>query len=229
VRTCVLQRTCYVRKCGSDACETQEWGDSTTLEFRLDGTMARHSHRNHDRSQWTTTYEYDSAGKLLTTHHQNGVELIGVTVHEYDAASRLARVSYRPQGGDARTVESYEYLATGCKIKTHYTDPASRPPVTAWGIEGTDAAYSARGAVTLTTQYNERDQPGKVLFLDAAGRELSRVELRYDERGNMVEEAQTHSDETLPAEMLASLNEAQRETVRSLFWGGGKFVQRTHR
>jgi hypothetical protein len=229
VRTCRLQRTSYFRRCGSDACETQEWSDSTTLEFRLKGAVARHSHRNHDGSEWTTTYDYDDAGRLLMVRHANSGGLAGVTLHEYDTSNRLGRVLYQPQGREARTVEIYEYSITGCKKKTHFTDPAAERPITAWGIEGTDAAYGAQGAVTLTTQYNERDQPTEVLFLDSAGCQVSRVELRYDQAGHMVEESQTHADETLPAEMLASLNEEQRETVRALFGSGGKFVSRTHR
>ena len=97
------------------------------------------------------------------------------------------------------------------------------------GIEGTDAAYSAPGAVTLSTYYNEREQPTEVHFLDAAGSQVSRVDLLYDQAGRLVEEAQIHSDEVLPSEMLTSFNEAQRASVRALFGAGGKFVRRTHR
>jgi hypothetical protein len=69
----------------------------------------------------------------------------------------------------------------------------------------------------LSTYYNEREQPTEVYFLDSAGCQVSRVDLLYDEAGRLVEEAQTHSDEVLPSEML------------TLFGGGGKFVQRAHR
>ena len=112
--------------------------------------------------------------------------------------------------------ESYEYSATGCKKKTHYVDLAAQGPNTnySWGIEGTDGAYSAPGAVTLSTYYNEREQPTEVHFLDAAGCQVSRVDLLYDDAGRLVEEAQTHSDEVLPSEML------------TLFGAGGKFAQR---
>jgi YD repeat-containing protein len=68
-----------------------------------------------------------------------------------------------------------------------------------------------------------------VLFHDTAGRQLSRVEFRYDEAGHMVEETETNSEDALPPEMLAALNQAQLQTVRTLFSAGGKPVQRTHR
>lgn len=229
VQKCRLERTCFIRKCSAEACETREWSDSTAIEFLPNGDMAQSSHQNQDGSDAITTCEYDIAGKLLTVRNQSGGALVGLTVHEYDGARRLVRVLYRPQTGNERITTSYEYDSTGRKKKTQYlTDHGSNSHF-AWGIEGTDAAYSAPGAVAASTHYNEREQPTEVLFLDAEGRPLSRVDLRYDQAGHLVEEAQTHSTEVLPPEILASSNEAQRETLRALFGGGGKFVQRTHR
>jgi len=192
--------------------------------------MAWHSYRNHDSPEGITTFEYDDAGRLVSIRNESAGALVGLTLHEYDPAGRLARVLYRPQTGSERITESYEYASTGRKKKTQYADLTAqgRSANYAWSIEGTDAAYSAPGAVAVSTYYNEREQPTEVHFLDTAGRPVSRVDLRYDEAGRLVAEAQTHSDEALPPEMLASFNEAQRETVRAIF-GGGKFVQRTHR
>ena len=65
-------------------------------------------------------------------------------------------------------------------------------------------------------------------FHDAEGRPLSRVEFRYDEAGNLVEEAQTRSEEALPPELLASLNEAQLQAFPSLFGAAGEPVRRLH-
>jgi hypothetical protein len=201
------------------------------LEFRADGALARRSHHNPDGSEWMTAYEYNDGGRLTTARSDNGGGLMDLQVYEYDTPGRLIRVSARPQGGADRIVESYEYSDTGGKKKTRYVDETAQRPDThyAWGVEGTDSAYSAPGAATLTTLYNERDQPTDVLFHDTAGRQLSRVEFRYDEAGHMVEEAQTNAEETLPPETLASLNQAQLETVRALFGAGGKPIQRTHR
>jgi len=57
------------------------------------------------------------------------------------------------------------------------------------------------------------------LFRDLAGRELGRVEFRYDDAGRLMEEAQTRSEEVLPPEMLAS---------RGFFGAGGDSIRRTH-
>ena len=229
VHQCRLERTLFLRRCGADACETKESSDGATIEFRPNGAIAWRSHRNHDGSEWIAAYEYDAAGKLLTIRNESGGAVVGVTVHQYDGAGRVVRVLYRPQTGGERITESYEYASTGTKKKTQYVDLTDHPNAhRVWSIEGTDAAYSAPGAVAVSTDYNEREQPAEVRFLDPAGRLVSRVDLRYDDAGHLVEEAQTHFAELLPPEMLASFNEAQCEAVRALFGGGGKFGRSTH-
>ena len=69
VRTCRLQRTWYSRRCVGDACETEERSDITTLEFRVDGSLARRWHHNPDGSDWTATYEYNDTGRLKDHAH----------------------------------------------------------------------------------------------------------------------------------------------------------------
>jgi YD repeat-containing protein len=143
----------------------------------------------------------------------------------------LLRVVARRQSEGDRIVEAYEYDASGRKKKTFYVDLAAQRPNThyAWGVEGTDSAYSAPGAASLVTLYDERDQPTDVLFHDTAGRELSRLEFRYDDAGRLIEEVQMNNEDALPPEILASLNEAQLETARALFGVGGAGFRRAHR
>ena len=152
-----------------------------------------------------------------------------VHFYEYDNAGRLLRVFARNEDGD-RIVETYEYDASGYKSKTLHLDVTAQRPNTQylWGVETTDSAYSAPGATTLITIYNHRDQPAQLVFRDVAGRELSRVEFRYDGAGQLLEEAQTSSEEILPPELIASLNPAQLETLRGLFGAGGDAIRRTH-
>ena len=203
----------------------------TTLEFRSDGSLARCLHHNPDGSELTSTYEYSGTGRLTTIRTENGSGLVDLQFYEYDSAGRLVRVIARPKGGGDRIAESYEYDAAGRKKKTLYVDSAAQRPDTqyAWGVEGTDSSYSAPGAATLTTLYNEREQPTDLLFYDATGHLLSRVAFGYDRDGNLVEEAQTNIAETLPPEMLTSLNQAQLDAVRALLGAAGEPIRRTHR
>lgn len=77
--------------------------------------------------------------------------------------------------------------------------------------------------------YDDREQPAELLFYDARGRLLSRVEFVCDRDGNLIEEAQTRAPEMLPPEMFTALNEAQLQTVRALFGAGPEPTRRQHR
>ena len=231
VRSCRIQRTWNVRRCGADSCETETRGDTTILEFRAEGALARRWHLNPDGSEWTSMYEYNGAGQLATVRTGNTAGAFDVHRYEYDAAGRLVLLVARVEGGADRIAERYEYDAVGRMKKTLYVDLAAQRPDThyAWGVEGTDTTYSAHGAATLTTFHNVRDQPIELLFHDTAGRPLSRVEFVYDEAGHLLEEAQTMMAEVMPPGILADMNPAQLEAVRALLGGGGSPIRRLHR
>jgi hypothetical protein len=230
VHTCQLQRNWYLRRCGAEACETEERNDISIIEFLANGFLARSRHHNSDGSEWTANYEYNDAGRLASVRSENGSGLVDLQIYEYNADGQLAHVIARPNGGGERITESYEYDACGRKKKTVYVDVAAQRANSyyCYGVEGTDTSYSAPGAATVTTLYNEREQPTGLHFHDAAGRLLSRVEFIYDGNGSLVEEAQTKAGEMLPPEMFASLNQAQLETVRALFGAGDEPLRRTH-
>jgi hypothetical protein len=229
VRSCRIERLWYLRRCGADACETDERKHVMRLEFRADGALAWQLDQNPDGSEWKITREYDDVGRLTMVRTES-VAGIRLQVYEYDNAARLLRVLARNADGNDRIIETYEYDASGCKIKTFYVDVAAQRQEThyAWGLEGTDSAYLAPGAAKLITLYNDRDQPASLSFHDLAGHELSRVEFRYDAAGQLIEEAQTRSEQALPPEIVASLNPAQLETVRELFVSGPNSLRRAH-
>ena len=209
-------------RCGSQACESEESGDSSTLEFRSDGSLAETRHRNPDGSEWSTVHRYRGDGRLDRIEYPDR----RLHIYEYDSSGRPARVIARTEDGSERIAESYEY-AQGRKEKTVLVDPADRPP-DAWGVEGTDSVYPVHGATCVTTIYNERDQPVEMQFRLGDGQLLSGVALRYDERGNLVEEAQSNADEAVPTALRDSLNAEQLETIR-VFFGVSEPNRRLHR
>jgi YD repeat-containing protein len=229
VRSCRLQRTWYSRRCGAGLCETDERGDTTIVEFRSDGALARRWHHNPDGSEWTSMHEYNGAGQLVIVRTENTARPVDVQRYEYDAAGRLVRLVARAQDGHDRIAETYEYDATGRKRKTLYVDLAAQRPDThySWDVEGTDCSYSAPGAATLTTFHNMGNQPTELLFHDTAGRPLSRVEFLYDKAGHLLEEAQTMMAEMLPPGMLVGMSPARLEAMRSLL--GAVPLRRLHR
>ena len=229
VQSCRLQRTWYSRRCGADLCENEERGDTTLVEFRPDGSLARRWHHNPNGSEWAWMYEYDAAERLVTVRTENTAVPVPVQHYEYDSVGRLVRLVARTEDGLDRLAESYEYDATGRKRKTFYVDLTMQGLATHYCFEGSDYGYSAPGAVTLTTLHNTRDQPIEVLFHDKAGRTLSRVEFVYDEAGHLLEEAQTIIAERLLPEMRTEVNPAQTEAMRALLGAGGVPVRCLHR
>lgn len=230
VQSCQLERIWYSRRCGADACQTEEHRDTRIVEFRADGTLARQWHRNPDGSEYTTTFHYNHTGQLLNVRTENADGLVGLQTYEYDTAGRLARLIARAKDGGERVAETYAYDVARRKKKTLYVDLTMQRPntQTAWGVEGSDSCYSAPGSATLTTVYDDGEHPSELLFHDVAGRLLSRVEFRYDEGGHLVEEAQSRAEETLPPELLANLNAEQLATVRTLF-GAAQPMRQIHR
>lgn len=230
VRACRLQRTWYTRRCGTDECEFEKGGDIADVEFRADGSLTRHWHHNPDGSEWTSTYEYNDADRLTALRMENEGAVVCLRLYDYDPAGRLVRVVDRPRDGGERIAESYEYGDAGIEKKTVYADLAAQRPNTlhGWAVEGTDGIFSATGATTMTTLYNGRGRPAELRFYDGSGLALSRVEFVYDHDGNLVEEAQSNSVETLPSEVRTSLSPAHLETLKSLFGMAGEPIRRKH-
>src|SRR5207247_8932730 len=90
VHTFRLQRCWYSRRCGAGACETEERSDTTTVEFRADGSLARRLHQNPDGSAWTATYEYNDTGRVTAMRTGNAAGPVDLQLYDYDAAGRLA-------------------------------------------------------------------------------------------------------------------------------------------
>lgn len=200
------------------------------MEFREDGSLARRWHRNPDGSEWTTTYQYD-AGRLTAVRTENGAAFVSLQIYEYDPEGRLVRVLGRSENAEDRIAESYEYDHDGRRKKTFYVDVASQRADTlySFGVEGTDAAYSAPGVTTLTTLYNEREQPIQLVFRDATGDLLKRVEFSYDADANLIQETQTNVADMLPPDAFTAMNPAQLEAVRAVLGGAGEPICHMHR
>lgn len=229
VCACRLNRTWFTRRCGADACETEESGDATDLEFNQDGTLSRQSHRNPDGSQWTVNYTYEyqlnqlSAVRLI---REDGVVL---STSEYDNEGGLLRIISHDVDSD-RTTEEYEYDAIGRKTKTKYVDIASQRPDTnySWGVEGTDTLYSAPGTAKLTTHYNDRDQPIELRFHDASDKVLNLVTFTYDTGGNLIEEVQMSASDTFD-DLFAEAPPGEVAAHRALLQSVTGPMRTTHR
>lgn len=217
VRLCELHRTSYPRSCGPDACETDERNDLTIVEFLSDGLLLRRFHKNPPpHGEWTSIYEYDSdSGHLSTERVDENGRLTSVRCLEYDSARRLSRVIVVDKDGGQFVAETYSYGRDGKMTKVVNIDSHLDTGNCTFGVDGTDAAYGAPGATTITSLYDGNKRPTEHLFHDGQRELVSRIDLRYDDRGNLIEEISTLHK--LPAEMAPELNAEQREAMRKFF------------
>ena len=229
VRRCDIARTWHAGRCGPDACETGERGDTSAVEFLQDGSVAKHWHRNHDGSEWTASYAHDDSGRLRTVRTTDLEGRVQSRRCEYDSEGRLLRVLAGAEDGPEHLVESYEYDAGGARTRTVHVDAAAQPPNTFYAVEGTDAFYSAPGAARVVTVYDIREQPAGMRFFDQDGRLLTSVDFIYDEAGQLIEEAQRRTLDVLPPDALARMNAAQLETLGRLLGVGDEPSRRRHR
>jgi hypothetical protein len=206
----------------------QEDCDHSIVEFRMDGAISRRWHQNWDSSEVTETHTYDVAGRLVSVQFESSTGPSVLRHYEYDHAGRLTRHLLRDSEGVERTIDSYSYDADSRKTKTHFVDLAAQRPNTnySWGVEGSKVFYSAPNAAKQTTSYDPAGRPTQLLFHDAAGALVSRVDFLYDESGNLAEETQMHTVSPL-ASVEANLPLEQREAIRNLF--SGPLSRRVHR
>jgi YD repeat-containing protein len=195
--------------------------------------MAQHHHHNPDGSEWISTYAYNANGLLQEIEARDTTSSVSKSIYLYDLSGRLQHVVTRLAGGTENTAQTFSYDDQR-KTKTQYLDSTSgRPDSTvAYTVEGSDAAVSAPGATSMTTVYDDQDRPVETLFRDSKHRVLSRVTLRYDDAGRIVEETQTtEAEPTLPPDMIAQLNAAQLQSVKIMLGvgEGGLRWKRTHR
>ena len=204
-------RVCWMER------RMDEWVHRSTEEFREDRQLLSYRHCNADGSECSGTHEYDEAGQLVATPSVDSNGNAYSFVYEYDALGRLTKVIQETAAGK-RIHETYEYDASGRKSRTQHMDiaPEKENMLYSFAVEGSSCSYSVRGAASVTTLYNEREQPAEVQVYNPEGVLLTRIVFSYDEHGNLIEEAQSNTWLGLiPANALEALSAEEVEEVRS--------------
>jgi len=145
VKSCRSEQTLSFRRCGADACDTEERCSVTTTEYDSEGQLLRQWCQNPNASEWTAVYTYDQSGRLPTIATDGTAGTPEIRTHYYDQAGRLERIGLKTSDSAERTVESFKYDCVGRKTKVLHIDLSSRRPDTTYGygVEGTTSAYSA--------------------------------------------------------------------------------------
>lgn len=164
--------------------------------FRPDGQLSEIEHHNPDGSTPREVRVYDEGGRL--TEHQWWAKDVVTRrgLHSYDRVGRPASTVTVDADGTKREAELCRYDDNGRKTKLVFLPvPESSDAScstgscgTMYGVEGTDAAYSAPGATTSTTTYDERELPSEVTFRDTSNAVVCRVLLSRDHDGRVLSE-----------------------------------------
>src|SRR5262249_48743304 len=188
------------------------------VEFRRDGFVQRRCYKNPapNSSEWTNLYDYNDANQLTAVRIERSGTIRIQQAFEYDSAGRMSHVIVHDEDGEQRIAETYSYEPDGRKTKVMHIDPklSSGDSPTMFGVDGTNVSYAAPGATSITSVYDEGGRPTEHLFRDSGGNLVTRIDLRYDEQGNLVEEVA--SQQQLPPEMTVNFSPEQLEAVRML-------------
>jgi hypothetical protein len=193
----------------------EEWQaprHSNLAHFHRDGRISGTEHHNPDGSISRSSYNYDETGRLTETQSRMDDGPIHRTIYHYDDSGRLIRTVRVDENGIQRDSETYSYDEGGRKTKVQI--PPRLEPNTDYffGIEGTELGYGATDAATMTTLYNDSQQPAEALFHDANHRLLRRVIFTRDSAGRLVkEEMQLGTEQTPFPEFEKALENAPPE------------------
>ena len=220
--------------------DREEWQavEHVTLRcFHPDGAVSNTDAHNPDGTIAHSRWLRDDAGRTIEFQSWMNDGPIGRTVYVYDEGGRPVRTMHLGPDGASTEVEVYYYDSDGRKTKVKFlprnvadsecSTSGACGATTGYSIEGTDSAYGAPGASTMTTTYDESDLPTKVSFHDGNGHPLSYVILMRDSAGRLISE-EFHQRERSPFQTFLDDKDPpeQRERLAALFnavFGDGFF------
>jgi len=195
----------------------EEWQPSrglTVTSFHPDGAVSASDYQNPDGSVSHSRCVYDDAGRLVESNFQFGDGPIDRTVYSYDEAGRHVRTVQVSHDGTRTDSEICTYDAGGKKTKVRFLGVGRAN--TAYAVEGSEQAYGAPGATTMTTTYDERDLPSKVVFEDANGNTATQVVFVRDSAGRLLSEVVHTSPQSWFPGVLDKVPPEERERMAGL-------------
>jgi hypothetical protein len=192
---------------------------SSSVVFRVDGKISKADYHNADGSVSLSNYLYDGEGRLTEIQFRTNDLSLHRTLYSYDDAGRQVRTAIVNPDGSQRDSEACYYEGSGRKAKVHFLDPQMANVACMYGVEGSEQAYGAPGATTMTTVYDENDRPAEVLFHDALNRLLQQITIIRDDAGRLAsEEMRLHGQVPFPEldEKLESSSPGDRARVNAM-------------
>lgn len=223
----------------------QEWQAArglTVTSFRPDGAVSSSDTHNPDGSIVHVRWIYDRAGRLTEYNSQFNDGPVDRTVYSYDTTGHPVRTVRMSHDGTQTEAEVCSYDAAGKKTKVRFL--GVRGANTAYAVEGSEQAYGAPGATSMTTTYDEKDLPATVTFQDANHNSVGTVTFVRDSMGKVLrEEMHLHVESPVPefldkmpperrAEMAVLLKKVFGDTFSSttyLYDSQGRVLERSRK
>jgi hypothetical protein len=186
----------------------------TLTSFRPDGSISSSETHNPDGSIAHSRWLYNGVDRLTESNSWSNDGPVGRAMYFYDEAGRHLRTTHLSDDGTKTDTEICTYDAEGRKTKVCVLPVLEGHVV--YGIEGTEHSYGAPGVRTMTTTYDEKDLPTKVLFLDANQSLVMSVTLVRDEAGRLVNEEMHFGGESPFLNLLENIPLEEREETAAM-------------
>ena len=167
------------------------------VAFRPDGMVGETEHYNPDGSVARHLRVYDDGGRLTEGQSWSNDVLTNRVLHSYNVFGRPASLKRIDADGTERETEVCRYDDEGRMTKVVVLPVAEGNAASCstgacggmlYGVEGSDSAYSAPGATSSTTAYDEHGRPSDVRFHDANQALVCQVMFSRDEYGRVLSE-----------------------------------------
>jgi hypothetical protein len=200
----------------------------STVSFRPDGQASGGESYNPDGSIARWARVYDDEGRIIEEQSwmDNGPR--SRVVRSYDALGRPAAAEGIAPDGTRREAERCRYDSAGRKTKVILLP---QEHIDCYGIEGTEHAYGAPGAVALSIAYDQSGLPAEASFHDASGGVVRRNVFSRDHDGRLLTEVAHFDGESPfpelppPADNVPLEERASMETALKMAFEGGVFCK----
>ena len=214
----------------------EEWQPASRVvvtSFRPDGAVSTSDANNPDGSVAHLQWLYNDLGRLEESHFWLNDGPIDRTLYSYDEAGRHVRTVQLTHDGTRTDSAICSYDAGGTKTMVRFLGLFGAN--VAYNIEGTDRAYSAPGAATMTTTCDGQHLPIKVVFQDANQTPLRIVVFVRDGAGRILNEEMQFldlaglADSEGTASMFKKVFGETFSSTKYVYDTQGRLLERTNR
>jgi YD repeat-containing protein len=209
------------------------------LVFDESGRLLQLDQRGAENSVFRTTFTYDPSGRLLEQHAGTaGTPLQFVTTHRYDDQGRPIAVTHRGEDGRDTTQETSTY-DDGRRTRVQIIAEQLLAGNVGFGVDGSEFAYGAPGARTITTRYDDENRPVETVFHDITGMVVLQVIRTRDRAGRVLTE-EAFQNASVLAPHQPEMSQQEREVMIAMlaqvygsirttneYDADGRLVQRT--